>query len=195
MSVVASHTSEHALTDPQIRAVTYFERPRLPVARQILLPRPAGSKHRKPITALLFWSHPERELESATDLILDIPGGGFVSIGPRYHEERLRRWALVSGRPVLAIDYGKAPECQHVSIIWCDMLKRLTDPYPWALEECFDVYQVLVESKGAAIGMSGKLFNVIMTGDSAYVLFPPFVSSTHSSIAAPTLSAGSCLKS
>jgi acetyl esterase/lipase len=107
---------QQALTTVQIRAFTYFERPRLPVARQILLPRPAGSKYRKPITAMLFWSRPERELESTTDLILDIPGGGFVSIGPKHHEERLRRWALVSGRPVLSIDYGKAPECEYGSI-------------------------------------------------------------------------------
>ncbi|KIM26905.1 hypothetical protein M408DRAFT_16757 [Serendipita vermifera MAFF 305830] len=97
--------------NPYIRAITYFERPRLPVARQILLPRPSHSKHRKPITAWLYWSRPENEIESASDLILDIPGGGFISIGPQHHEERLRRWALVSGRPVLSIDYGKAPEC------------------------------------------------------------------------------------
>ena len=51
------------------------------------------------------------------------------------------------------------------------VLRQFTDPYPWALEECFDVYQVLVESQGAAIGMSGKMFNVILTGDSAYVRF------------------------
>jgi len=100
------------LTNSQIRALTYFERPRLPVARQILLPRPASSKHRKPITAWLFWSRPEGQLDTATDLILDIPGGGFVSIGPQHHQERLRRWALVTRRPILAIDYGKAPECE-----------------------------------------------------------------------------------
>lgn len=44
------------------------------------------------------------------------------------------------------------------------------DPFPWAIEECFDVYKVLVDSQGAAIGMSGKVFNTIMTGDSACVL-------------------------
>ncbi|KAG8832942.1 hypothetical protein FRC17_000271, partial [Serendipita sp. 399] len=125
--------------------------PRLPVARQILLPRPAQSSQRKPIKAWLFFAKPENELENATDLILDIPGGGFVCLGPMHHEERLRRWALVSGRPVLSIDYGKAPEY----------------PYPYAIEECFDVYRVLVESKGAAIGMSGTLLNTIMSGDSA----------------------------
>ena len=93
--------------------ITFFDRPRLPVVRQILIPRPPNSNHRKPITAWLFWSRPETELESATDLILDFPGGGFVSLSPTHHEERLRRWALLSGRPVLSIDYGKAPECEH----------------------------------------------------------------------------------
>ncbi|KAG8837918.1 hypothetical protein FRC18_007261 [Serendipita sp. 400] len=137
--------------NPYLRAFTYFRRPRLPVARQILLPRPANSSQRKPIKAWLFFARPEHELENTTDLILDIPGGGFVCLGPKHHEERLRRWALVSGRPVLSIDYGKAPEY----------------PYPYAIEECFDVYRLLVESKGAAIGMSGKLLNTIMSGDSA----------------------------
>ena len=93
--------------------ITLFDRPRLPVVRQILIPRPPNSKHRKPITAWLFWSRPETELESTTDLILDFPGGGFVSLSPAHHEERLRRWALLTGRPVLSIDYGKAPECEH----------------------------------------------------------------------------------
>jgi hypothetical protein len=49
------------------------------------------------------------------------------------------------------------------------VLILFADPYPWAIEECFDVYKVLVESQGAAIGMSGKTLNVVMTGDSAYV--------------------------
>lgn len=139
------------MENPYLRAFTYFHRPSLPVARQILLPRPAQSHSRKPVKAWLFFARPEHELENTTDLILDIPGGGFVSLGPRHHEERLRRWALVSGRPVLSIDYGKAPEY----------------PYPCAIEECFDVYQLLAESRGAAIGMSGKVLNIIMTGDSA----------------------------
>lgn len=49
---------------------------------------------------------------------------------PEHHEERLRMWAASSGRPVLSIDYGKAPEY----------------PYPFAIDEAFDTYRVLVES-------------------------------------------------
>lgn len=29
---------------------------------------------------------------------------------PEHHEERLRAWAEKTGRPVLSLDYGKAPE-------------------------------------------------------------------------------------
>ena len=47
------------------------------------------------------------------------------------------------------------------------MTNGRTDPYPYAIEEVFDVYRVLVESKGKAVGMSGQKLNVILTGDSA----------------------------
>jgi hypothetical protein len=70
---------------------------------------------------------------------------------PQHHEERLRMWAVRTGKPVLAIDYGKAPEY----------------PYPFATDEAFDCYRVLVESVGTCIGMSGRRLGVIMTGDSA----------------------------
>ena len=51
------------------------------------------------------------QLQQATDLILDFPGGGFVAMSPEHHEERLRSWALRTGKPVLSVEYGKAPEC------------------------------------------------------------------------------------
>ncbi len=31
---------------------------------------------------------------------------------PEHHEERLRMWAVRTGKPVLSIEYGKAPECK-----------------------------------------------------------------------------------
>lgn len=43
----------------------------------------------------------------------------------------------------------------------------VTDPYPFAIDEVFDTYRLLVESKGKVIGMSGKNLNVIVSGDSA----------------------------
>jgi acetyl esterase/lipase len=61
---------------------------------------------------MLFFCKTEEELKDCTELILDFPGGGFVAMGPEHHEERLRRWTKRTGKPVLAIDYGKAPECE-----------------------------------------------------------------------------------
>ncbi|KAF9469919.1 Alpha/Beta hydrolase protein [Collybia nuda] len=142
-------TTWEKTTNPYIRALTYF--PRIAVRRRLLLPRPTSSQYGRPITAYLFFCAPEHELSNATDLILDFPGGGFVAMSPEHHEERLRIWAVKTGRPVLSIDYGKAPEY----------------PYPFAIDEAFDAYKVLVESLGTLIGMSGKKLNLIISGDSA----------------------------
>jgi acetyl esterase/lipase len=68
--------------------------------------------YKRPITAYLFFAPAERNLAQSTDLILDFPGGGFIAMNPEHHEERLRMWAVRTGKPVLAIDYGKAPECE-----------------------------------------------------------------------------------
>lgn len=40
-------------------------------------------------------------------------------------------------------------------------------PYPFAIDEVFDAYKLLHETKGKCIGMSGKTLNVVITGDSA----------------------------
>ncbi|KAF7361683.1 hypothetical protein MVEN_00511800 [Mycena venus] len=99
-------------SNPYIRAFTHL--PRVTIRRKILLPRPTSSTYERPITGYLFFALPEKQLSKATDLILDFPGGGFVAMSPEHHEasrERLRMWAITTGKPVLSIDYGKAPEC------------------------------------------------------------------------------------
>ncbi|KAF8210542.1 hormone-sensitive lipase [Mycena galopus ATCC 62051] len=136
-------------SNPYIRAFTHL--PRVTIRRKILLARPTSSTYERPITGYLFFALPEKQLGKATDLILDFPGGGFVAMSPEHHEERLRMWAITTGKPVLSIDYGKAPEY----------------PYPFAIDEAFDTYKLLVESMGTLIGMSGRQFNVLITGDSA----------------------------
>lgn len=86
---------------------------------------------------------------------------------PQHHEERLRQLAKEMGKPVLSIDYGKSPE--YI--------------FPYALEECFDVYRSLIESNGKIIGMGmvddkissnekedvgeAKKIKIILSGDSA----------------------------
>lgn len=44
-----------------------------------------------------------------------------------------------------------------------------TDPYPFAVDEVFDAYRIIAESKGKAIGFSGEDINIVLSGDSACV--------------------------
>ncbi|CAL1707366.1 unnamed protein product [Somion occarium] len=142
-------TTWEKATNPYLRLVTIF--PRVTIRRKFFLPRPKDSAYNRPITVWLFFAPPEHHLVRATDLILDFPGGGFISMTPEHHEERLRMWTAQTGKPVLSIEYGKAPEY----------------PYPYAIDECFDAYRVLLESAGKLIGMSGTKFKVVLSGDSA----------------------------
>lgn len=91
------------------------------------------------ISARLYFKGTNAELRTAAALILHIPGGGFVAMPPRCHDDYTSLWANQTGLPVVSIGYGKAPEF----------------PYPWALEECFDAYRSIVESNGEVVGMEG----------------------------------------
>ena len=88
-----------------------WDRPRIRIVKKCLIPRPTDASYRRPVVGWLFFDGTEKELSHATELILDLPGGGFICMSPLHHEERLRRWAIRCKRPVLSIDYGKAPEC------------------------------------------------------------------------------------
>jgi acetyl esterase/lipase len=121
---------------------------RINLKRKILLPRPKTSSYDRPITAYLFFAGPEEDLCKATELIFDLPGGGFVAMTPEHHEERLRAWAISTKRPVLSLDYGKSPECQAFpSFILHGTLNCPIDPYPFAVDEAFDAYRLIVESR------------------------------------------------
>ncbi|KAJ7594288.1 Alpha/Beta hydrolase protein [Mycena floridula] len=139
-------TTWEKTTNPYIRMVTRL--PSIAQYRKILIPRPKSSNYQRPITGYIFANTP---LTQNTDLILDFPGGGFVAMSPEHHQDRLREWAVRTRKPVLSIDYGKAPEY----------------PYPYAIDETFDTYRALVESAGTLIGMSGQKLNIIISGDSA----------------------------
>ena len=93
-------------------------------------------------------------------------------MGPEHHEERLRSWAVQTGKPVISIQYGKAPECNisfHWAYLRCLLNTFSIDPYPFAVDEVFDAYRVIVESKGKVIGTAGEDLNIILSGDSACV--------------------------
>lgn len=69
--------------------------------------RQEAKVYSKPLTAYLFYSASESDLAKESDLIMDIPGGGFICMNPEHHAERLLRWAKQTGKPVISFDYGK----------------------------------------------------------------------------------------
>ncbi|KAI1769793.1 alpha/beta-hydrolase [Hypoxylon cercidicola] len=141
-------------TTPYLQALQNLMRPRFTrwPPRAIRIPRPSTSDYKDPVSAWLYYDGPISDLEQINKMILDIPGGGFVAMDPRCNDDKLFAWAGKTGLPVLSLDYKKAPEF----------------PYPYALNECFDVYTTIIRSKGRCIGMSGmETPKVVVTGDSA----------------------------
>ncbi|TWU74058.1 hypothetical protein ED733_003362 [Metarhizium rileyi] len=141
-------------TTPYLSVLQRLMRPRFTrwPPRQIRIPRPANSDYKEPILGWLYFDGPLADLLVHDRLILDVPGGGFVAMDPRCNDDKLLAWASKSGLPILSLDYKKAPEF----------------PYPYAVNEIFDVYDVIVKTKGRCVGMSGhETPRVIITGDSA----------------------------
>ncbi|OCL06145.1 alpha/beta-hydrolase [Glonium stellatum] len=141
-------------TTPYLAFFTSLLRPRLMrySPRAIRIPRPQESSYKEPVHAWLYFDGPLSTLKKHTKVVLDIPGGGFVAMDPRNHDDKLFGWAGKTGLPVLSLDYKKAPEY----------------PYPYALNECYDVYHTLVASRGRCIGLSGEhVPKIVVSGDSA----------------------------
>lgn len=142
------------VTSPYLRFVQNLMRPRFTrwPPRQIRIPRPATSDYKDPVAAWLYYDGPLADLEYHNKIILDIPGGGFVAMDPRCNDDKLFSWAAKTGLPILSLDYKKAPEF----------------PYPYALNECYDVYSTIIKTKGRCIGLSGReVPKIVVTGDSA----------------------------
>ena len=141
-------------TTPYLAFIARLLRPRLMryPPRAIRIPRPPDSAYREPVLAWLYFDRPLSALRVQSKLVLDIPGGGWVAMDPRKHDDKLMAWAAKTGLPVLSLDYGKAPEY----------------PYPYALNECYDVYHMIVSSRGRCVGFSGESRpRIVVSGDSA----------------------------
>lgn len=140
---------------PYIKLASWLVRPKwcmktLPIRSQIQ--RPEGSAYGEPIDFWLYYDKPQECLNRETKIILDIPGGGFVAMDPRCHDDKLFAWAGKSKLPVVALNYKKAPEY----------------PYPFALNECFDAYFQIISTRGKCIGLSGHTMpKIVLSGDSA----------------------------
>ena len=156
MSVEHMRVSWNKPTTPYLQFFTSLLRPsqyRMKRAkpRRCQIPRPKGGPVRDKIIAWMYFDGPLEELRNHDKLVMDIPGGGFVAMDPRCHDDKLMAWSRQTGLPVLSLDYGKAPE----------------HPYPYALHECFDAYKTIITSKGQAVGMKDAVPKIVLTGDSA----------------------------
>ncbi|KAF1852139.1 alpha/beta-hydrolase [Cucurbitaria berberidis CBS 394.84] len=141
-------------TTPYLGALTNLMRPRLMwyPPRKIRIPRPKESSYTEPVIGWLYFNGPLSALKKHDKVVLDIPGGGFVAMDPRNHDDKLMGWAGKTGLPVLSLDYRKAPE----------------HPYPYALNECYDVYHNIIASRGRCMGLSGEQEpKIVVSGDSA----------------------------
>ena len=141
-------------TTPYLAFFTKLMRPRFMKypPRAIRIPRPPTSDYKEPVNGWLYFNGPLSALKNHTKVVLDIPGGGFVAMDPRTNDDKLFAWAGKTGLPVLSVDYRKAPEF----------------PYPYALNECYDVYSTIIASRGRCVGLSGEVVpKVVVTGDSA----------------------------
>ncbi|KAF2848834.1 alpha/beta-hydrolase [Plenodomus tracheiphilus IPT5] len=141
-------------TTPYLGALTTMMRPRMMKypPRKIRIPRPKESSYTEPVIGWLYFDGPLSALKKHDKVVLDVPGGGFVAMDPRNHDDKLIGWAGKSGLPVLSLDYKKAPE----------------HPYPYALNECYDVYHAIIASRGRCMGLSGELEpKIVVSGDSA----------------------------
>ncbi|CCG84204.1 protein of unknown function [Taphrina deformans PYCC 5710] len=134
---------------PVIKTMSQLLRPKIAIIKKVQIPR---GDELAPVDAWLYFDGTPEELANQEKIVISFPGGGFVSMSPREHDDSHTAWAKKLGAPLLSIDYRKAPE--HV--------------YPYAIYECFDAYREVMTSKGAALGMGmNKLRKVALVGDSA----------------------------
>jgi acetyl esterase/lipase len=141
-------------TTPYLSALGNLMRPRLMwyPPRKIRIPRPKESSYKEPVIGWLYFNGPLSALKKHDKVVLDVPGGGFVAMDPRNHDDKLMGWSARTGLPVLSLDYRKAPEF----------------PYPYALNECYDVYHTIIASRGRCMGLSGEQEpKIVVSGDSA----------------------------
>ncbi|KAG0172585.1 hypothetical protein DFQ28_004882 [Apophysomyces sp. BC1034] len=143
---------EKGATNPILACASRLLRPRFTIRKVLHIERPDYRRHLPPVEVYFYYTESPDTLAQHDTILLQFPGGGFVSMPPPCHEDALAAWAKQTGLPVCSVNYKKAPEY----------------PYPWPIEECFDLYVALIESRGKLLGLSGdRDLNIIVTGDSA----------------------------
>ncbi|KAI8086082.1 Alpha/Beta hydrolase protein [Halteromyces radiatus] len=153
MSVEQMRVSwEKVATNPILSIISKATRPRLSIRRILQFDRPDYHQHLSPTEVYFFYAGDPDTLAQHNTILLQFPGGGFVSMPPPCHEDAIAAWAKQTGLPICSVNYKKAPEY----------------PYPWPIDECFDLYVTLIRDRGKSFGLSGdKDLNIIVLGDSA----------------------------
>lgn len=138
--------------NPVLRFARWMHSKKLHVDRVVYLPHPSADMEQAPCH-IMFVKPAQREYRRCRRVVLNFPGGGFVSMGPRSHKDYLSSWAQRTGAIVVSVDYAKAPEY----------------PFPYAINQCFAIYRELVQTNGRCIGLDSSIepLQIILAGDSA----------------------------
>ena len=95
---------------PLLRWLNSVSRPHLPVdGHPVTLTAADG----RLLHCSLYYHLPLSHLRLETRLVLDCPGGGFISMPPVAHCDYLSGWAARLQVPILAIDYRKVQHTQR----------------------------------------------------------------------------------
>ncbi|OMJ24488.1 Hormone-sensitive lipase [Smittium culicis] len=108
----------------------------------------------KPALCYVMYAHEKENYKKTKNIILNFPGGGFVSMSPPCHDDYLSEWAYQNDAIIVSVDYAKSPEY----------------PYPYAIDQCFEVYKSLTKTNGRCIGLeldNDEKVSIIIIGDSA----------------------------
>ncbi|KAJ2495892.1 hypothetical protein GGH96_006186 [Coemansia sp. RSA 1972] len=135
--------------NPVLRFVRKLHQPQLGVVRNIMLGESESTERAR---CVVMFNGSEEEFRACRMVVLDVPGGGFVSMAPESHTEYLAAWAQRTKAIVVSVDYAKAPEY----------------PFPYAIDQCFAVYRELELTNGQCIGLEGTdRVRFVLAGDSA----------------------------
>ena len=104
------------------------------------------SKKLKDISCEVFY--PKAEKDQQLPVIIYLHGGAFVFHGTQYHKRIIFDLVLNTNAVVVYVDYSLAPEY----------------PYPYALNECYDVYEYITSKENP---LNIKQDEIGIIGDSA----------------------------
>ncbi|KAJ1960099.1 hypothetical protein GGI12_003985 [Dipsacomyces acuminosporus] len=125
---------------PVLRFFRYLHSYKLTIDKHVVIPSSSGHMEDGllPANCHVYYAGERKTFESNRFIILNFPGSGFVSMAPSCHKDYLSAWAHKTQATIVSIDYAKAPEY----------------PYPYAIDQSFEVYKELINSNGRCIGLN-----------------------------------------